>query len=166
MHYIISSISYFIPVTILVLFIYLHLLFNLNMFSINYDFTFKFYLGIILSIVTSVYIFSFVEFNHIAIFFGFVLTLFIIKGFKSFNSNSFQFKNLVNNIKIIELIYNLKFHPKDMTTNKINKFLPLIESLSSKNLKNYVYKLINKVKLINNDSKSDSDSESHTESSN
>ena len=160
----ISAISYLVPVTTLVTVIYLYLLFRINLFSINYDFNFKFYLSILLGILSSIYVFYNINFNYIAIFFGCILTIFIFRGFRSFNSNSFKLSNLLNNIKIIELIYNLKNHPKEMTHDKVKKLLPLINRMENKNLKNYILKLINKVNLKGTRSESETEKYSNTES--
>jgi len=158
MENILSSISYLIPINTVVIFIYFNLLLNFHLFSIGYDFRFKFYLSILLGILTSVYIYLNISFEYVAIFFGCVLTYLIIKGIKTFSSRTLTLDSFRNNLKIIELIYNLKFHSNEITSGYINKLLPLIDSITNKSLRDLINKKINNLKFKNNTSKTTSES--------
>ena len=144
---ILSSISYFLPVTTLVIFIYFQLFMNINMLSIVYDFKFKFYLSIFLGLLSSIYIFINVDPTFVAIVFGIILTILLIQGFKHFNSNSYNLFKLKKNISIIELIYNLKLHSNEFTSKIIKKLRPLIDSIENKKLKDLINKKINNLQI-------------------
>ena len=145
---ILSSISYFLPVTTLVVFIYFQLLMNINMLSIVYDFKFKFYLSIFLGLLSSIYIFINVDPTFVAIVFGIILTVLLIQGLKKFNNDSYNLSNLNKNIGVIELIYNLKLHSKEFTSKIIKKLRPLIDSIKNVKLKELINEKINNLKII------------------
>jgi hypothetical protein len=144
-----STVSHTIPVTVSLIGAYIYLLSNIDFLPIDYEFKFKFYTSIILGAISSLYLFTHMNFNFVSIIFGFILTFFIVKIFRLDNLDSYTSKNLINNIEIVEFIYDLKYNPKKFNEKKINKKLPMIKSLKNIRLKNYIYSLINRLKLPN-----------------
>jgi len=110
----------------------------------NLDFKIKFLLSVVLAVLITFYSAIHLSSNFIAIAFGTIVSILILRSFYITNFYSFKLGNAVVSIKIAELIYNLRKHPENVKLEEILELEDEIENLPPKNYKEYIKKLIKK----------------------
>ena len=109
-------------------------------------FKLKFLLSGVLSVLFTFYAAIHLSFDFIAISFGTIVSLLILRSLYITNFYSFKLDNAITSVKIAELIYNLRKHPENVQPEEILELEDEIENLPSKNYKEYIKKLIKKYK--------------------
>jgi len=120
----------------------------------NLDFKIKFLLSGVLAVLITFYAAIHLSSNFIAIAFGTIVSILILRSFYITNFYSFKLGNAVVSIKIAELIYNLRKHPENVKLEEILELEDEIENLPPKNYKEYIKKLIKKYRnnVVNSES--------------
>lgn len=110
----------------------------------NLDFKIKFLLSGVLAVLVTFYSAIHLSPNFIAIAFGAIVSILILRSIFITNFYSFKLDNAVVSVKIAELIYNLRKHPENVKLEEILELEDEIENLPPKNYKEYIKKLIKK----------------------
>ena len=119
----------------------------------NMDFKIKFLLSGVLSVLLTFYAAIHLSFDFIAIAFGSIVSLLILRSLYITNFYSFKLDNAIVSVKIAELIFNLRKHPENVQPEEILDLEDDIEKLPSINYKEYIKKLIKKYKTYRVNSK-------------
>jgi hypothetical protein len=108
----------------------------------NFDFKVKFLFSGVISVLLTVYAATHLSSNFIAMAFGTIVSILILRSLFITNFYSFKLNNAIVSVKIIELIYNLRKHPENVKPQDVLELEDKIEQLASKNYKDYIKKLI------------------------
>ena len=114
-----TILQWFLPILLLVLFIYLYLLNNIISFDNN---IIGFYSSLLVALITNIIIFFIIDFENITLTISIVLNIFIIiLIYYIINSKIYSFDKILHNIPFINKIIKPEYYNEEYNIKKDNK---------------------------------------------